>query len=154
MVPHQSPPPPASLPAVEGPPKAPFSPGLLGLLIRPLRQRPGHLLPIPPSPKPVIQLSLRHLYPKRLRTPPHCFSNRPKSTLRYRLPQLSLLLHRPGLAMRLPIALLMAGHFRYPSRLVLPNPPLNRPVYHPHHRLHPNQPLPSPQHPQCLPSPG
>ena len=73
-------PPPARLPI------APLFPPLLRLHIRFLRHRPWYLLPITPSPKPVVQLLVGNRHPQFLLTPGHRLSDRPKPSFRYRFP--------------------------------------------------------------------
>ena len=103
----QTPPPPLAL----GLPIAPFFPRLLRLHIRFLRHRPWHLLPITPSPKPVVQLLVRNHHPQFLLTPSHRLSYRPKSSFRHRFPQPLLLDRRPCLIRLYPTAQPMPRHF-------------------------------------------
>jgi hypothetical protein len=56
-------------------------PRLLRLMIRFLRHQPGHLLPIAPTSRPVVQLLIRNLHTQLLRTPRHRFPCRLKTAL-------------------------------------------------------------------------
>ena len=67
--------------------RAHLFPPLLRLHIRFLRHRLWHLLPITPSPKPVVQLLVRNLHPQFLLTPGHRLPYRPKPSFRCYLPQ-------------------------------------------------------------------
>ena len=62
-------------------------PRLLRLLIRFLRHRPWHLLPMTPPLKPVVQLLVRNLHPQFLLTPGHRLPYRPKPSFRCYLPK-------------------------------------------------------------------
>ena len=73
-------PPPARLPI------APLFPPRLRLHIRFLRHRPWYLIPISPSPKPVVQLLVGNRHPQFLLTPGHRLSYRPKPSFRHRFP--------------------------------------------------------------------
>jgi len=68
---------------------APFFPPLLRRMICFLRHRPWYLLPITPSPKPVVQLLVRNRHPQFLLTPSHRLSYRPKPPLPTPPPPLS-----------------------------------------------------------------
>jgi len=123
-------------------------PPLLRLLIRFLRHRPWHLLPMAPPPKPVVQLLVRNLHPQFLLTPCHRLPYRPKPSLRCYLPQ--------------PLRLLCPPCFDCLAWVGLPppNPPPHTTELTaeptcglPHYRFHPLQTLALSQQPQCLPPP-
>jgi hypothetical protein len=141
LIPHALSPPPAKLP------KALLSPRLLRLHIRFLRHRPWHLLPITPSPKPVVQLLVRNLHTQLLRTPRHRFPCRLKLPLP---PSRSL---SACSALHALIASLGVAYPLQTLRLIPPNPLLKRLVAYPHYRFHPLQTLALSQQPQRLPPP-
>jgi hypothetical protein len=78
-------------------PIAPLFPRLLRLRIRFLRHRPGHLLPIVPTPKPVVQLLVRNLHSQLPPTLRHRLPYRLRPFFRYRLLHPPLLFLRPYL---------------------------------------------------------
>jgi len=123
-------------------------PPLLRPLIRFLRHRSWHLLPMAPPPKPVVQLLVRNLHPSS-------FSHQAIAS--------PIVRNRPSDATSRSLSACYALHasiasigLAYPLqtlRLMPPNLLLNRLVAYPHYRFHPLQTLALSQQPQCLPPP-
>ena len=124
---------------------APFFPPLLRRMICFLRHRPWYLLLIPPSPKPVVQLLVGNRHTQLPPTPRHRLAYRPKPLpVAFALGPASMpaLPHCPTDASPLPLT---------------PPPHTTSPIAHMRHAhqlFHSLQSLPSPQHPQRLPSLG
>jgi hypothetical protein len=115
-------------------------------MIRFLRHRPGHLLPIAPTPKPVVQLLVRNLHTQLSHTtPPPPLSSETAPTS---FPQPLRLLCPPCFD-----CLAWIGYPLQTLRLIPPNPLLNRLVAYPHYRFHPLQTLALSQQPKRLPLP-